>query len=135
MEHRHQSPLQVEVSWAGVVATVTVTGELDLTTATHLTRCFLAVAARHPERLVLDLKGLVFVDVAGARTLHKVPMLLQSECPVNVRQPPPPSARRVFEVTGLMPLLMRAGRPIGLGDGRGLPPPTLADRRQKPHVY
>ena len=96
------SPLQAEVVWDGVVATVTVTGELDLTTATHLTRCFLAVAARRPERLVLDLSGLVFADVAGARALHEVPTLLPTGCPVIVRQPPPPSARKVFEITGLM---------------------------------
>ncbi|MBO0817939.1 MAG: STAS domain-containing protein, partial [Actinobacteria bacterium] len=61
MEHGHESPLQIDVSWDGVVATVTVTGELDITTATGLTRRLLAVAARHPERLVLDLSGLAFV--------------------------------------------------------------------------
>jgi hypothetical protein len=34
MEHRHESPVQVDVTWNGMVATVTVTGELDITTAT-----------------------------------------------------------------------------------------------------
>src|SRR6266480_6014567 len=66
MEHGHDSPLQIDVSWDGVVATVTVTGELDITTATPLTLCLLAAAVEHPDRLVLDLSGLVFVDVAGA---------------------------------------------------------------------
>ena len=69
MEPGHESPLQIDVNWDGVVATVTATGELDITTATPLTRRLLAVAAQGPERLVLDLTGLVFVDVAGARTL------------------------------------------------------------------
>ena len=101
MEHGHDSPLQIDVSWDGVVATVTVTGELDITTATPLTLCLLAAAVEHPDRLVLDLSGLVFVDVAGARALDDVYTLLQSECPVIVRQPRP-SARKVFGVTGLM---------------------------------
>lgn len=101
MEHGHESPLQIDVSWDGVVATVTVTGELDITTATGLTRRLLAVAARHPERLVLDLSGLAFVDVAGARELDDVHTLLQTVCPVIVRQPRP-SARKVFGLTGLM---------------------------------
>lgn len=101
MEHGRESPLQIEVSRAGVVATLTATGELDITTATVLTERLLAVAAGHPERLVLDLSGLVFVDVAGARALDDVHTLLQTVCPVIVRQPRPP-ARKVFAITGLM---------------------------------
>ena len=100
MRHGHQSPIQASVRWDGTVATVTVTGELDLTTATGLTRRLLAVAAEHPQRLVLDLSGLVFVDVAGARALDDVHTLLQTECPVILRQPRP-SARKIFRLTGL----------------------------------
>jgi anti-anti-sigma factor len=100
MEHGHQSPLQVEVSWDGVVATAIVTGELDITTATGLARRLLAVAAGHPQRLVVDLSGLVFVDVAGARALDDVYTLLQTECPVILREPRS-SARKVFRLTGL----------------------------------
>ena len=100
MEHGHDSPLQIDVSRDGVVTTVTATGELDITTATVLTDRLLAAAAGHPERLVLDLSGLVFVDVAGARALHDVHTLLQAMCPVILRQPRP-SARKVFEITGL----------------------------------
>jgi anti-anti-sigma factor len=101
MEHRHSSPLQIDVSLAGAVATVTVTGELDITTATGLTRRLLAVAATHPAQLVLDLSGLAFVDVAGARELDDVHARMQSMCPVTLREPRP-SARKVFGITGLM---------------------------------
>jgi len=101
MEHRHDSPLQIDVRWDGAVATVTVTGDLDITTAAALTRRLLAVAAGHPVRLVLDLRGLAFVDVAGARELDDVHTLLQTVCPVILRQPRP-SARKVFGITGLM---------------------------------
>jgi len=101
MEHGHDSPLQIGVSWDDMVAMVTVTGDLDITTATRLTERLLAVAAGHPERLVLDLSGLVFVDVSGARALYDVHTFLQTKCPVVLRQPPP-SARKVFGLTGLM---------------------------------
>lgn len=100
-EQGRKSSVQVDVSWDSVVATVTVTGELSLTTATTLTRRLLAVAAERPGRLVLDLSGLVYADVGGAQELEGVHTLLQAECPVVVRQPPP-SARRVFGVTGLI---------------------------------
>ena len=90
MQHGHDSPVQTGVSWDGVVATVTVAGELDISTATPLTERLPAAAAGHPERLVLDPSGLVFADVAGARALDEVHTLLQTMCPVIVRQPRAP---------------------------------------------
>ena len=88
------SALQVDVSRDGVAATVTGTGELDITTAPSLTRRLLEVGAAHPDRLVLDLSGLVFVDVEGARALDEAhALLLQAECPVILRAPRP-SARK-----------------------------------------
>jgi anti-anti-sigma regulatory factor len=101
MLHGHDSPVQTGVSWDGVVATGTVAGELDISTATPLTERLPAAAAGHPERLVLDPSGLVFAHVAGARTPDEAHTLLQTMCPVIVRQPRPP-ARKVFEITGLM---------------------------------
>jgi anti-anti-sigma factor len=101
MEHGHTPPLHIQVSWNGVIATITVTGELDITTATTLRQRLLQVAAQHPERLVLDLDGLVFVDVAGARALDEAHHLLRTECPVILRRPRP-SARKVFRLTGIM---------------------------------
>ena len=100
MEHGHESPLQIEVRWDGVVATVTATGELDIATAPGLMERLLKVAKAHPERLVLDLGSLVFVDVAGARALDATHHLLEAVCPVILRQPRP-SVRKVFELTGL----------------------------------
>ena len=101
MEHDLDSLLQTDVTWDGVAATVTVAGELDITAATSMSRRLLAIGAAHPQRLVLDLRGLVFVDVAGARALDEAYKALTGECPVLVRQPPP-SARKIFELTGLM---------------------------------
>ena len=100
MEHGHESPVQVDVTWNGMVATVTVTGDLDIATATPLTERLRAVAAGRPEWLVLDLSGLVFVDVTGARALHDAHTLLQTVCPVILREPRP-SPGKIFGLTGL----------------------------------
>jgi len=72
MEHKHDSPLQIDVRWDGAVATVTVTGNLDITTASALTRRVPPVAAGHPVRLVLDLRGLAPMRAVLSR-MHRDP--------------------------------------------------------------
>jgi anti-anti-sigma factor len=93
--------LHVDVSRDGVVAKVTVTGELDITTASTLCQRLQGVRAQHPDRLVLDLDGLAFVDVAGARMLAEMCLLLETGCPVIIRYPRL-SARKVPRPTGLV---------------------------------
>jgi anti-anti-sigma factor len=95
------APLSIEVSWDGVVTTVTVTGELDIITAPCLTERLAKVANAHPECVVLDLGGLVFVDVAGARALDRAHKALEIECQVLLRRPRP-SARKVFRIMGVL---------------------------------
>ncbi len=87
-------PFQVAVSWDGVVATVTVTGEVDCTTASALAGRLLEVAAAHPERLVLDLDRLFFTDVASARALDSACKALEQQFPVILRASPRPSSAR-----------------------------------------
>ena len=110
------SPLQTDVSWDGVVVTVTAAGDLDITAARTLCHELLEVAAARPERLVLDLGGLVLADAAGARALDRAYKLLRAGCPVIVRRPP----------TWTREILGRAGiagiRPAPTPDG------DLADR-------
>ena len=86
-------PFKMAVCWDGVVATVTVTGEVDCTTASALARRLPEIAAAHPERLVLDLDGLFFTDVASARALDNAYTALNKQFPVILRAPRP-SARR-----------------------------------------
>lgn len=101
MEQGHEPPLQIDVSAHGAKVTVIVAGELDITTATSMSRRLMAIGAAHPERLVLDLSGLAFIDVGGARALDETYKALTNECPIIVRQPRP-SVRKIFELTGLM---------------------------------
>jgi anti-anti-sigma factor len=92
--------LHVDICWDGPVATATVTGELDLTTAPHLMQRLLAAAEQHPQRLVLDLRAVAFLDLSGARAILTVREALRGACPVILRNPRP-SARKVLAATGL----------------------------------
>ena len=94
MTHDPSPPFRVTVCWDGVVAAVTVTGEVDWTTAPALASRLREVAAEHPERLVLDLDGLFFTDVASARALDSAYQALDEEFPVILRAPRLSSARK-----------------------------------------
>lgn len=94
-------PLRVEVGWGDLVATVTVSGGLDITSAPGLIERLGEVADTRPEWLVLDFAGLVFLDVAGARALDGARKILAAICPVIVLDPLP-FARGVAGVTGLI---------------------------------
>lgn len=95
------SPLRIAARRDGVVATVTIAGELDLTTAPGLTERLLQVVAQRPERLVLELQALTFVDVSGARAIAKVCEALRGDCPVILRNLRP-SARRALTLAGVI---------------------------------
>lgn len=92
--------LQVDVHWVGPVAIATVTGELDFTTAPGLAERLLEVAQRHPQRLVLDLHAVAFLDLSGARAILTIREALGGACPVILRNPRP-SARKILAATGL----------------------------------
>lgn len=94
-------PLRVDVTWDAGVAVVMLSGGLDITSEPGLTERLIKVAQAHPERVVLDLGGLEFVDVAGGRALDRAYTALEATCPVIVRWPRP-SAHRVFQLGGFM---------------------------------
>ena len=101
MRHEPIPLFQVAVSRDGVVATVTVTGEVDCSTAPALAERLMEVAAAQPERLVLDLDQLFFTDVASARALDSACQTMEQQCPVILRASPRPSARRSSAPPGL----------------------------------
>lgn len=65
------TPLRVEVSRRGGTLTVALAGELDLATADGLRRRLVELAAGDPapQRVVLDLAGLEFLDASGISAL------------------------------------------------------------------
>ena len=102
MTHDPSPPFQVAVCWDGVVATVTVTGEVDTATAPALATRLREVAAEHPERLVLDLDGLFVTDVASARALDSAYQALDKQFRSSCERPglPRPAGLRPHQADG-----------------------------------
>jgi anti-anti-sigma factor len=96
-----QAPaLTVRDRWDGVVATVAVRGEIDVSTVGVLSQCLGNVADRGPERLIIDLAEVGFMDSSALAAFVRVRKALPQECPVVFRSARG-QARQVFELTGL----------------------------------
>src|SRR5215510_2930390 len=85
----HAPALTVRDRWDGAEATVTVQGEIDVTTAAALSGHWDEVAARNPQRLVIDLAGVGFLDSAGLQAFAQVRRKLPEDCPVIIRSAQP----------------------------------------------
>jgi len=92
--------LEVRDRWDNGEATVTVRGEIDMSTAEILAARLAEVAGRSPGRLVVDLAGVGFMDSAGLHCLARVRRLLPEHCPLVIRSAQP-QVRKVLELTGL----------------------------------
>jgi anti-anti-sigma factor len=80
---------------------VTVSGELDISTAESLERILAPITSEHPERLTFDLSNLRFMDSAGIAVLVGAATKVNS---VRLRNPST-VVQRVVEVTGLSDVL------------------------------
>lgn len=96
----HGTALTVCDRWDGTEVTVTVQGEIDVTAAAVLSGHLGRVAARNPQRLVIDLAGVGFLDSAGLQAFAQVRRKLPEDRPIIVRSAQP-RLRQVFEITGL----------------------------------
>ncbi|HEY7262361.1 MAG TPA: STAS domain-containing protein [Trebonia sp.] len=100
MASDHSAGLTVRDRWDGAEATVTVQGEIDVTTAAVFSGHLDEAAVRNPRRLVIDLAGVGFLDSAGLQAFAQVRRKLPEDCPVIIRSARP-RLRQVFEITGL----------------------------------
>jgi anti-anti-sigma factor len=100
MASDHPPALTVHDRCDGAETTVTVQGEIDVTTAAVLSGHLDELAERNPQRLVIDLAGVGFLDSAGLQAFAKVRRELPEYCPVIIRRARP-RLRQVFEITGL----------------------------------
>jgi anti-sigma B factor antagonist len=97
----HQaSPLTICDQWDDDVATVTVHGEIDLSTVDAFAARLSEIARQNPQRLVIDLTGVGFLDSSGLHAFVRVRRELPEGCPIILRRPQR-QVREVFEVTGL----------------------------------
>jgi anti-sigma B factor antagonist len=99
------TPFHCDVVAEGDVVHVRPSGELDLATAPELEAPLTEVSSDGHAKVVLDLRGLTFVDSSGMRTivaayhaaaLHRVELEIM---------PGPPNVQRAFAVAGLEEML------------------------------
>jgi anti-anti-sigma factor len=88
----------IEMDVRQEVATMVITGELDLTTRPALAEHLSAVLCTRPPRLILDLAGTSFVDCGSARLIASAGRFLPPGRRLIVRHPSR-AVRRVLELT------------------------------------
>lgn len=110
----------VETDVAGTVARATAVGELDLSSANALEDAVRHLLERHrPCQLVLDLRGLTFLDSSG---LHLLSVLAAEARATDWRLTVvrgPDHVQRAIELVGLHEHLEMVEDPGRVGDGRG----------------
>jgi anti-sigma B factor antagonist len=109
-------PLAAEVTLAAGTATVVLRGDLDPVTMPLLARLLAQVLAGRPQRLVLDMAGVAFLDCASARLIAGTGRHLPDGVRPAVRCPSPVT-RRVLELTGLADHLDIGGNGLSAAPG------------------
>lgn len=97
--------LDVVVAHEGPVARIALRGELDVGTTGQLAAALQEIRSAGQRRVVVDLAGLDFVDVAGLRPLVAA---IGDGLAVKLRNPSP-QAVRLLEASGLGDVLLLDG--------------------------
>lgn len=92
------SLLEVEIREDGAAATVALSGELDVSEAGRLQQELLALEARNPQTIVLDLSGLKFLDSSGLRLVIEADHRAREAGRRLALVPGPGPVHRVFQV-------------------------------------
>jgi anti-anti-sigma factor len=85
--------------------TVTVSGELDLATAHELEAVFEALEPTPPERVLVDLAAVTFLDSSGIRALVRANRRLNGLGVPLVVDAVSDAARQVLEISGVLDAL------------------------------
>jgi anti-sigma B factor antagonist len=94
-------PLQLKTDQDGDVIAVSATGELDIATAGLLDEELLRVHELSPRLLVLDLRGLTFLDSTGIRTILAADARAQEDGAELKIVRGPEEVDKVFRLTGI----------------------------------
>lgn len=92
--------LAVHEQWADGVATVTVGGDIDANTVGLLRDCLAVVLKQHPERLIINLAAVGFLDSSAIHAFTQARHVLPGRHPVVLRSPQD-AVRRIIELTGI----------------------------------
>ena len=90
--------LSVETRWDGDDVTVALTGELDLSTAAQVEQALAEAEEKRPERMVLDLRGLSFMDSTGLRMVLSADGRARRDSRRFEVVPGPAQVHRVFRI-------------------------------------
>ena len=88
--------LDVRINEGNGRAVVELAGELDISEVPEVEKQLKAVEKRHPELLVLDLRGLNFMDSSGLRVVLEADLRSRREARRFVLIPGPDPVHRVF---------------------------------------
>jgi anti-sigma B factor antagonist len=80
---------------------VRITGEVDLRTSPQLRRDLLEIVADRPERLVIDLGQVSYMDSSGVGTLVEMKRMVERKGGKVILAAMQPRVRSVFEITQL----------------------------------
>jgi anti-anti-sigma factor len=92
--------LTIGERWDTGVAIATVCGDIDITTVSTLSEHLGHLARKNPQRLVIDLAGVSFIDSSGLGGFVRIRKALPADCPVVIRSPQR-RVRKLFKITGL----------------------------------
>ena len=96
--------LSIETRLTGALPVIDLAGELDVYQAPRLREKLEALIADGHPRLVLNLTRVEYIDSTGLGTLVAVRKLAMTQGGEVRLLCPNPAVRRVFEITGLLPV-------------------------------
>jgi anti-anti-sigma factor len=82
------------------IHTITVSGELDLSTAPLLTELVERVAADHPDQVIIDMANVTFFCAAGLNALIQAHKTITGAGGQLVLRAPSPQTKRILTITG-----------------------------------
>jgi anti-anti-sigma factor len=105
-------PFEVSCTKEDRSARLALRGELDMSSAPVLARELARAARRRPDRIVLDLAELSFMDVTGLRAILDVARRVRRYGGAVVIENPQPHILRLLELTAIDQTLEVTGRPL-----------------------
>ncbi|MEO6627170.1 MAG: STAS domain-containing protein [Aquihabitans sp.] len=96
--------LSIEIKESDGEVVITIVGELDPYTSGDLDAVFAGLATP-PERVVLDLAGVGFIDSAGLRVILSANQLMELRSSRLILRSPSETALRILEITALLETL------------------------------
>jgi len=97
---RQAPALTISERWDADVAVATVRGEIDVSTVGIFSEQLGHLAGKNPQRLVIDLAGVSFIDSSGLGGFARIRRTLPPGCPVIIRSPQR-RIRQLFKITGM----------------------------------